>query len=121
MPLLPLRDCGAASRNRPDYRGRQIDSSQVSSRVRRRRGALTIEKSKCGADGNCWGSRRWKGRLEMVGATGFEPATSRSRTERSTRLSHAPTNDQYNRRERPTTNYQPGYKCPHADLRIRVP
>ena len=26
----------------------------------------------------------------MVGATGFEPATSRSRTERSTRLSHAP-------------------------------
>ena len=32
---------------------------------------------------------------EMVGATGFEPATSRSRTERSTRLSHAPTNDQY--------------------------
>ena len=27
----------------------------------------------------------------MVGATGFEPATSRSRTERSTRLSHAPT------------------------------
>ena len=30
-------------------------------------------------------------RAEMVGATGFEPATSRSRTERSTRLSHAPT------------------------------
>ena len=30
----------------------------------------------------------------MVGATGFEPATSRSRTERSTRLSHAPTNVQ---------------------------
>jgi general stress protein 26 len=28
----------------------------------------------------------------MVGATGFEPAASRSRTERSTRLSHAPTN-----------------------------
>src|SRR5919108_4192472 len=26
----------------------------------------------------------------MVGATGFEPATSRSRTERSTKLSHAP-------------------------------
>ena len=28
--------------------------------------------------------------LEVVGATGFEPATSRSRTERSTKLSHAP-------------------------------
>ena len=28
---------------------------------------------------------------EVVGATGFEPAASRSRTERSTRLSHAPT------------------------------
>ena len=27
----------------------------------------------------------------MVGATGFEPATFRSRTGRSTRLSHAPT------------------------------
>ena len=27
----------------------------------------------------------------MVGATGFEPATSRSRTVRSTKLSHAPT------------------------------
>ena len=27
---------------------------------------------------------------EVVGATGFEPATSRSRTERSTKLSHAP-------------------------------
>ena len=27
----------------------------------------------------------------MVGARGFEPPTSRSRTERSTRLSHAPT------------------------------
>ena len=27
----------------------------------------------------------------MVGATGFEPATSRSQSERSTRLSHAPT------------------------------
>ncbi len=26
----------------------------------------------------------------MVGANGFEPSTSRSRTERSTRLSHAP-------------------------------
>lgn len=26
----------------------------------------------------------------MVGARGFEPPTSRSRTERSTRLSHAP-------------------------------
>ena len=28
--------------------------------------------------------------LLMVGARGFEPPTSRSRTERSTRLSHAP-------------------------------
>src|SRR5207249_10254298 len=28
---------------------------------------------------------------EMVGASGFEPPTSRSRTVRSTRLSHAPT------------------------------
>ena len=28
---------------------------------------------------------------KMVGARGFEPPTSRSRTERSTRLSHAPT------------------------------
>ena len=28
---------------------------------------------------------------KVVGATGFEPAASRSRTERSTRLSHAPT------------------------------
>ena len=32
------------------------------------------------------------GRSEMVGATGFEPAASRSRTERSTKLSHAPKN-----------------------------
>ena len=31
--------------------------------------------------------------LEVVGATGFEPATSRSRTERSTKLSHAPINE----------------------------
>ena len=30
--------------------------------------------------------------FEVVGATGFEPATPRSRTECSTRLSHAPTN-----------------------------
>src|ERR1700681_2112552 len=29
---------------------------------------------------------------EVIGATGFEPATFRSRTGRSTRLSHAPTN-----------------------------
>jgi hypothetical protein len=29
----------------------------------------------------------------VVGATGFEPAASRSRTERSTRLSHAPTEE----------------------------
>lgn len=29
---------------------------------------------------------------KMVGLTGFEPATSRSRTERSTKLSHNPTN-----------------------------
>jgi hypothetical protein len=29
--------------------------------------------------------------LKVVGATGFEPATSRSQSERSTRLSHAPT------------------------------
>src|SRR6266542_280958 len=29
----------------------------------------------------------------MVGARGFEPPTSRSRTERSTRLSHAPTSE----------------------------
>ena len=28
---------------------------------------------------------------EMVGASGFEPPTSRSRTVRSTKLSHAPT------------------------------
>lgn len=28
---------------------------------------------------------------KMVGLTGFEPATSRSRTERSTKLSHNPT------------------------------
>ncbi len=28
---------------------------------------------------------------EVVGATGFEPATSASRTQRSTKLSHAPT------------------------------
>ena len=31
-------------------------------------------------------------RMKLVGATGFEPATFRSRTGRSTRLSHAPTN-----------------------------
>ena len=31
-----------------------------------------------------------RSRPEMVGAIGFEPTTSRSRTERSTRLSHAP-------------------------------
>ena len=30
------------------------------------------------------------GILEIVGATGFEPATSASRTQRSTKLSHAP-------------------------------
>ena len=49
----------------------------------------------------------------MVGATGFEPATSRSRTERSTRLSHAPTNDQYNRWKLPTPNFQ----LPNGPLR----
>jgi hypothetical protein len=31
------------------------------------------------------------GPKEMVGASGFEPPTSRSRTVRSTKLSHAPT------------------------------
>ena|SRR5687768_15409161 len=31
----------------------------------------------------------------MVGATGFEPATSRSQSERSTRLSYAPTATQF--------------------------
>ena len=31
------------------------------------------------------------GKKEMVGASGFEPPTSRSRTVRSTKLSHAPT------------------------------
>src|SRR6202021_1958687 len=38
-------------------------------------------------------NRRLHGLLfcELVGATGFEPATFRSRTGRSTRLSHAPT------------------------------
>jgi hypothetical protein len=33
-------------------------------------------------------SNWWK---EMVGASGFEPPASRSRTVRSTKLSHAPT------------------------------
>src|SRR5262245_17775792 len=33
-------------------------------------------------------------REKMVGATGFEPATSRSRTERSTKMSHAPAKHQ---------------------------
>src|SRR6266511_3960374 len=31
--------------------------------------------------------------IRLVGARGFEPPTSRSRTERSTRLSHAPTSE----------------------------
>ncbi len=31
----------------------------------------------------------------MVGASGFEPPTSRSRTVRSTKLSHAPTRTNY--------------------------
>lgn len=31
------------------------------------------------------------GKIQMVGATGFEPATSCTRSKRSTRLSHAPT------------------------------
>ena len=34
--------------------------------------------------------RRGRG-LKMVGVGGFEPPTSRSRTERSTKLSHTPT------------------------------
>ncbi|BDU77769.1 hypothetical protein METESE_27270 [Mesoterricola sediminis] len=34
-------------------------------------------------------------RILLVGARGFEPPTSRSRTERSTRLSHAPTKNEY--------------------------
>ena len=38
------------------------------------------------------GSRKFL-KLKMVGAIGFEPTTSRSRTERSTRLSHAPPNE----------------------------
>ena len=33
----------------------------------------------------------WLAIGDLVGARGFEPPTSRSRTERSTRLSHAPT------------------------------
>ena len=37
-------------------------------------------------------SRRRRGRrLKLVGVGGFEPPTSRSRTERSTKLSHTPT------------------------------
>src|SRR6188474_2090562 len=39
--------------------------------------------------------------VKLVGATGFEPATSRSRTERSTRLSHAPRKIKYNRPSTP--------------------
>jgi hypothetical protein len=35
--------------------------------------------------------REWPFFGILVGARGFEPPTSRSRTERSTRLSHAPT------------------------------
>jgi hypothetical protein len=31
------------------------------------------------------------GKKKLVGASGFEPPTSRSRTVRSTKLSHAPT------------------------------
>src|SRR6476469_6184263 len=34
-------------------------------------------------------------RQKLVGATGFEPATSRSQSGRSTRLSHAPTLNRY--------------------------
>jgi putative Mg2+ transporter-C (MgtC) family protein len=63
----------------PHLRG----SSSRFSRLRRRKDE---------SSGNLAGSERpfatpgW-----MVGATGFEPAASRSRTERSTKLSHAPT------------------------------
>ena len=32
-------------------------------------------------------------RLRLIGVTGFEPATSASRTQRSTRLSYAPRRD----------------------------
>jgi hypothetical protein len=32
----------------------------------------------------------WEPNVRLVGARGFEPPTSRSRTVRSTRLSHAP-------------------------------
>src|SRR5574341_1433422 len=40
----------------------------------------------------------------MVGASGFEPPTSRSRTVRSTKLSHAPTRTKYHTE----TRKQPG-------------
>ena len=38
--------------------------------------------------------------IKMVGATGFEPATSWSRTKRSTRLSHAPFGAAFQRQNR---------------------
>ena len=36
-------------------------------------------------------ARGWGRGLKLVGVGGFEPPTSRSRTERSTKLSHTPT------------------------------
>ncbi len=47
----------------------------------------------------CSGPPRWSGKV--VGATGFEPATSRSQSERSTRLSHAPTEQAWYPTRRP--------------------
>ena len=44
---------------------------------------------------------------------GFEPTTSRSRTERSTKLSHAPTNPQCNPKPSPAVGLLPGRR-PHV-------
>src|SRR4249920_267445 len=52
--------------------------------------------------------------IELVGASGFEPPTPRSRTECSTRLSHAPTTHQVYRKSARARNLSSA-RCPTAD------
>ena len=84
---LPLARCGASGRvtgiRRPDERGGASDG-------RRPGFAPAGPMRSIGPRDRIRRPDRAKRSRAMVGATGFEPATSRSQSERSTRLSYAP-------------------------------
>jgi hypothetical protein len=90
LPVLPCEGNSSRSRNNEflsSYDGFSGPTSRTGSDDTE--STLTEADSKVLEKGK---SKRVEGRRrKMVGASGFEPPTSRSRTVRSTMLSHAPT------------------------------